>query len=233
MKTLMLIIVCLVTITACQSQTDYSVLRKEMVREQVKNRGISDQRILNAMLKIERHLFVPSPNRRFAYIDSALPIEEGQTISQPYIVAFMTDALDLKKDMKVLEIGTGSGYQAALLAEIVDKVYTIEIIENLGLKSRKLLQSIGYTNIHFRIGDGYAGWPDHAPYDAIIVTCAPNKIPEPLKDQLAEGGRMIIPAGSEGLQYLYLLEKKKGKLTQKNILPVRFVPMLGKDGKRY
>ena len=168
-----------------------------------------------------------------AYRDSPLPIDEGQTISQPYIVAFMTDALDLKKDDKVLEIGTGSGYQAAILAEIVDSVYTIEIFEKLGQKAKKLFNELGYNNIYTKIGDGFKGWPEHAPFDAIIVTCAPSNVPEPLKTQLAGGGRMIIPVGGDAVQKLVLLKKKRGKIRRENVLPVRFVPMIDQEGKKY
>jgi len=168
-----------------------------------------------------------------AYRDSPLPIEEGQTISQPYIVALMTETLNLEKDDKVLEIGTGSGYQAAILAEIVDSVYTIEIFEKLGKKASQLFDELGYDNIYTKIGDGYKGWPEHAPFDAIIVTAAPSDIPEPLKEQLAEGGRMIIPVGGDAVQELILLKKRNGKIKQQSVLPVRFVPMISDDGEKY
>lgn len=204
-----------------------------MVENQVIARGISDKRLIRAMRKVERHLFVPEYARRYAYSDGPLAIGEGQTISQPYIVAFMTEALSLKPGMKVLEIGTGSGYQAAILAEMVAEVYTIEIVESLGMRSKKLLDELGYDNVFVKIGDGFEGWPEHAPFDAIIVTCAPNNIPEPLKEQLAEGGRMIIPVGGEGIQYLVLNTKEKGKIRQESILPVRFVPMVNDKGVKY
>ena len=168
-----------------------------------------------------------------AYEDRPLPIGEGQTISQPYIVALMTETLELEKDMKVLEVGTGSGYQAAILAEIVKEVYSIEIVESLGLKAKKLLKTLNYQNIDLKIGDGYKGWEEHAPFDAIIVTCAPANIPDPLKNQLKEGGRMIIPMGGRMTQELVLLEKKKGKLIKQVVTAVRFVPMVRNDGKRY
>ena len=193
------------------SDTDpmlYPEQRKKMVEEQIMSRGILDQKVLNALLKVERHLFVPNTIRTFAYSDQALPIGEGQTISQPYIVAYMTYALKLKKSDKILEIGTGSGYQAAILGELCNKVYTIEINETLGNRSKKLLKKIGYKNIEVKVGDGYKGWKEHAPFDAIIVTCAPTHIPEPLKEQLAEGGKMIIPVGGRGFQRLILLRKK-------------------------
>ncbi|MBU8892892.1 MAG: protein-L-isoaspartate(D-aspartate) O-methyltransferase [Bacteroidales bacterium] len=211
----------------------YEKVRQRMVRNQIVSRGIKDQKVIQAMLNVKRHLFVPQNYERMAYEDRPLSIGEGQTISQPYIVALMTETLDLKKDMKVLEIGTGSGYQAAILAEIVNKVYTIEIIESLGVKARQLLESLNYDNINFRIGDGYKGWKEHAPFDAIIVTCAPTDIPKPLENQLKEGGKMIIPIGGSITQDLALFEKKNGKLIKKVVAPVRFVPMVRDDGKRY
>jgi protein-L-isoaspartate(D-aspartate) O-methyltransferase len=212
---------------------DYSKERAAMVSDQLRSRGIKDERVLAAMLRVERHLFVPPVYRNKAYEDYPLPVGEGQTISQPYIVAFMTEALDLKKEDKVLEIGTGSGYQAAILAEICDSVFTIEIYQSLALSASKILDSLGYTNVFVRTGDGYRGWPEHAPYNAIIVTCAPADIPEMLEEQLTESGRMIIPVGSDYIQNLYLLEKKSGKLQKKSILPVRFVPMINENGVRY
>ncbi|HRX12198.1 MAG TPA: protein-L-isoaspartate(D-aspartate) O-methyltransferase, partial [Draconibacterium sp.] len=192
-----------------------------------------DTRVLNAFYKVERHRFVLPEYILKAYEDYPLPIDEGQTISQPYIVAFMTEALDLKPSDKVLEIGTGSGYQAAILAEICDSVFTIEIFQKLAEKAIDLFTELGYRNIFCKIGDGYKGWPDYAPFDAIIVTCSPTHIPQPLKVQLAEGGRMIIPVGSYPSQSLVLLEKQKGKIRQKKILPVRFVPMIDNKGKKY
>jgi len=204
-----------------------------MVKMQIEARGITDKKVLNAFLKVERHKFVLPRYIAFAYSDTPLPIEEGQTISQPYIVAFMTEALDLERDDKVLEIGTGSGYQAAILAELCDSVFTVEIFETLGTKAEKLFKKLGYDNIHSLIGDGYLGWPEHAPYDAVIVTCAPEKIPGPLQDQLAEGGRMIIPVGNDPVQHLVLLIKKNGKIRERNVLPVRFVPMISPEGERY
>lgn len=204
-----------------------------MVKTQIEARGITDPKVINAFQKVERHKFVLAETISQAYNDYPLPIEEGQTISQPYIVAFMTDALNLKPTDKVLEIGTGSGYQAAILAEICDSVFTIEIFPKLGKKASNLFSELGYKNIYAKIGDGYKGWPEHAPFDAIIVTCSPTKIPEPLKNQLAEGGRMIIPVGSFPSQTLVLLEKRKGKIKQQKILPVRFVPMIDEDGGRY
>jgi len=219
---------------SCASQPDYEELRQKMVRDQIVARGISDTRVVDAMEKVKRHLFVPERVQRQAYNDQPLPIGEGQTISQPYIVALMTEYLALKPGMKVLEVGTGSGYQAAILGEIAGEVYTIEIVGALGKRARSLLDSLGYGNVHVKIGNGYKGWAEHAPYDAIIVTCAPNNIPEPLKEQLADnGGRMMIPVGGRTIQNLVLLVKRNGKIKQENVLPVRFVPMVDENGKKY
>jgi protein-L-isoaspartate(D-aspartate) O-methyltransferase len=208
------------------AQTDhYQSLRKAMVKNQLEARGIRNEAVLQAMLKVPRHQLVPGNVRHLAYADSPLPIGSGQTISQPYIVAFMTEAIEPKPEMKVLEIGTGSGYQAAVLAEIVAEVYSIEIVETLGKKAKKDLSELGYDNIHVRIGDGYKGWPEQAPFDAIIVTAAPEEVPQPLIDQLKEGGKMILPVGPSGdTQELRILEKKKGKIRSKSLFPVRFVP---------
>ena len=227
-KTLLFLLSLLVILAMAKNSQDpdYYQLRQKMVNEQIMARGVRTESVIKAMQKVERHLFVPEQYRNFAYSDRPLPIGEGQTISQPYIVALMTELLDLKKSDKVLEIGTGSGYQAAILAEICDSVYTIEIIPSLGKQAQVLLRELGYHNIHCKIGDGYLGWPEHAPYDGIIVTCAPSKIPQPLKEQLAEGGRMVIPVGATYTQELVLVTKTKGKLIQKSVIPVRFVPML-------
>ena len=196
-----------------------------MVKTQLEAHGIHNPSVLNAMRKVPRHQLVPGNVRHLAYEDGPLPIGNGQTISQPYIVAFMTEAINPKPGMKVLEIGTGSGYQAAVLGEIVAEVYSIEIVEPLGTKAQKDLEKLGYKNVHVRVGDGYQGWPEQAPFDAIIVTAAPEKVPQPLIDQLKEGGKMIIPVGSIATtQELRLLEKKKGKIRTSSLLPVRFVP---------
>lgn len=206
---------------------DYTRLREHMVKQQIMARGVEEPRVLEAMRKVPRHLFVPEKYRAFSYRDHPLPIGQGQTISQPYIVAFMTEALDLKPDEKVLEIGTGSGYQAAILAELVKEVYTIEIVEKLGKRARQTLEMLGYKNIHVKIGDGYMGWPEKAAFDAVIVTCAPEQIPEALVQQLNDGGRMIIPVGKAGaIQELVRAVKKKGKLKTKEVMRVRFVPMV-------
>jgi protein-L-isoaspartate(D-aspartate) O-methyltransferase len=212
---------------------DFREKRAAMVRDQIRLRGVRDEKVLAAMMKVERHRFVPASYRAEAYEDYPLPVGEGQTISQPYIVAFMTEALKLEQKDKVLEIGTGSGYQAAILAEICDSVFTVEIYSSLGLSASQLLGELGYANVFVRIGDGYQGWEEHAPFDAIIVTCSPSHVPEKLEAQLAEGGRMIIPVGGSYTQELVLLEKKDGRLKQKNVLPVRFVPMIDENGEKY
>ena len=212
--------------TTERKETFFDQAREEMVKVQIRNRGIKDERLLKAMLKVERHKFVPEEIQRFAYIDRPLPIGEEQTISQPYIVALMTELLKLDGNEKVLEIGTGSGYQAAILAELAREVYTIEILEPLAKKAEKLLQNLGYENITVKCGDGYIGWEEHAPFDAIIVTCAPPYIPQPLVDQLAEGARMVIPVGTTW-QELKLIEKLNGQIKIFDTIPVRFVPMTG------
>lgn len=205
---------------------DFAKLRRNMVEYQIKARGVSDKRVLEAMHKAPRHLFVPDKLQHRAYDDEPLPIGYGQTISQPYIVAYMTEQVDVGEDEKVLEIGTGSGYQAAILGELAKEVYTIEIIPELGERARQILQELNYDNVHVKIGDGYKGWPEAAPFDAIIVTAAPDHIPQPLIDQLALGGRMMIPVG-EFSQDLVLLERTKKGVEQRRKIPVRFVPMTG------
>ena len=209
---------------------DFKTMRERMVETQIKARGVKDHRVLAAMLKVERHLFVPKDLQTSAYSDQPLPIGEGQTISQPYIVALMTELLELKGEEKVLEVGTGSGYQAAVLAELAKEVYTVDIIEKLAFSAEKLLLEMGYKNIKVKAGDGYLGWPEAAPFDAIIVTCAPDHIPKPLLDQLKEGGRMVIPVG-EYTQELKKIVKRAGKIETTNIIPVIFVPMTGEGVK--
>lgn len=212
---------------------NYNELRNAMVDKQLKARGIKSEAVLAAMRKVERHRFVPKNISARAYDDSALPIGEGQTISQPYIVAFMTEALNVKPTDRILEIGTGSGYQAAILAELCSEVYTIELEPVLGKRADSLLKRLQYANVFVRIGDGYRGWPEAAPFDAIIVTCSPTHIPKPLEDQLKEGGRMIIPVGEASMQELVLVTKEDSRLKRQNRLPVLFVPMRDKKGKRY
>ncbi|MCG8317973.1 MAG: protein-L-isoaspartate(D-aspartate) O-methyltransferase [Cytophagales bacterium] len=207
-------------------QTDtYQEQRNSMVASQLENRNIRDESTLQAMRKVPRHRFVPKEQQRYAYEDRPLPIGYGQTISQPYMVAFMTEVIKPQKDFKVLEIGTGSGYQAAVLAEIVDKVYTVEIVPELANQAEKRFEGLGYSNVKTIEADGYFGWEEFAPFDAIVVTAAAEFIPPPLISQLKEGGKMVIPVGSPFLvQTLMLVEKKKGKTTTKSLFPVRFVP---------
>lgn len=217
---------------AC-AQESYEEQRNQMVSRQIIARGVKDQQVIEAMKKVKRHLFVPAEFVPMAYNDTPLPIGYGQTISQPYIVAYMTEILDLKPADKVLEIGTGSGYQAAVLAEICDSVYTIEIVPQLGKQAKRLLKDLGYKKVTVKTGDGYKGWTEHAPFDVIIVTCSPTHIPAPLEKQLAEGGRMIIPVGEKYVQKLVYLVKKKGELHRKAVLAVSFVPMVDEKGKVY
>lgn len=207
---------------------DFESLRDRMVKFQIEERGVRDQRVLRAMRRIERHRFVPLELQNLAYEDMPLPIGEGQTISQPYIVALMTELLELKGHEKVLEIGTGSGYQAAILAELAGQVYSIEILASLAERAQELLSELGYKNIKIKRADGFLGWPKHAPFDAIIVTCATKEIPQPLIEQLAEGARMVIPQG-DAYQELKLLVKVDGKIKEQRIIPVRFVPMLREE----
>jgi protein-L-isoaspartate(D-aspartate) O-methyltransferase len=207
--------------------------REEMVATQIQARDINDPNVLKAMRIVPRHAFVPDSEQRYAYADYPLPIGFDQTISQPYIVAFMTQALGLKPDSKVLEIGTGSGYQAAVCAEIAAEVYTIEIVEGLAKSAKELLGELGYPNVFVRAGDGYFGWKEKAPYDAIIGTAAAGRVPPPLLGQLKPGGRMILPVESRfGFQYLVLITKdQKGNLSRRNVMPVQFVPMTGEVTK--
>ena len=205
--------------------------RARMVETQIVARGVRDPRVLAAMRKVPRHLFVDSSQRSQAYEDHPLPIPGNQTISQPYIVALMTELLDLKPGARVLEIGTGSGYQSAVLGELARDVYTIEIVPELARLAAERLNELGYRNVTVREGDGYRGWPEHAPYDGIIVTAAPERIPEPLLDQLAVGGVMVIPVGGFFQELKVFRKSADGKLTEKDILPVRFVPMTGEVEK--
>ncbi len=201
-------------------------LRLEMVEQQLIDRGISSRPVLDAFRKVERHRFVPDEYVDLAYTDQPLPIGWDQTISQPYIVALMTELLALKPTDKALEIGTGSGYQAAILSELIDSVFSIEIVDTLAKLAVSRLDSLNLKNVHIRSGDGYRGWPEHAPFDAIIVTCAPEDIPRPLVEQLAEGGRMVIPVGTKS-QELLLLTKRDGQMARQSVTAVRFVPMTG------
>lgn len=201
--------------------------REKMIKTQIQTRGICDINVINAMLKVPRDVFVSEKNKDLAYTDGPLPIGEGQTISQPYIVALMTQLLSLEKNDKVLEIGTGSGYQTAILAEICREIYTIEIKEKLSSEAQKILKNMNYNNIHFKIGNAYEGWEEFSPYDRIIVTCAPDNIPENLLKQLKDGGKMVIPIGTAGFgQTLYLIKKTGNKITKTDCGGVIFVPMV-------
>lgn len=202
-----------------------------MVRDQLVARGITGRETLEAMRAVPRHEFVDPSLRGFAYADRPLPIGHGQTISQPYIVAFMTEAIAPRAGQKILEVGTGSGYQAAVLASAGAEVYSVEIVGALARSARAALERLGYKNAHVLHADGYRGWPEHAPYDAVVVTCAPDAIPPDLVSQLREGGRMAIPVGSGDAQDLLVLEKKGGHMDRKAVLPVRFVPMTGEAEK--
>jgi protein-L-isoaspartate(D-aspartate) O-methyltransferase len=205
----------------------FESMRENMVRDQIAARQVKDARVLEAMKKVKRHQFVPLALKPLAYSDRPLPIGEGQTISQPYIVALMTELLSIKPTNRILEVGTGSGYQAAILAELSQEVYSIEIIESLAASALERLKKLGYKNIFVRAGDGYLGWPEKAPFDGIIVTCAPDDIPKPLLAQLKTGGRMVIPVGDPPDQILYLVRKTEQGIEKERNIPVRFVPMTG------
>ncbi len=210
---------------AAQSEQEMNDQRERMVDRQIEKRGIENPRVLQALRDVKRHLFVPPDEVSEAYEDHPLPIGHGQTISQPYIVALMTESIDPQPTDRVLEIGTGSGYQAAVLSKLVARVYTIEIVDALGRDAKKRLADLGYDNVSVRVGDGYKGWPEEAPFDAIVVTAAPPEIPQALVDQLADGGCMVVPVGT-AFQELLLIEKKKGEVTKRVITAVRFVPMV-------
>lgn len=203
--------------------------RKELVDKQIAREGIKNKKVLESMKTVPRHKFVPIALQNDAYFDQSLPIGHKQTISPPFIVAYMTELIDPQPEDVVLEIGTGSGYQAAILSGIVKEVYTIEIVEELGLAAKERLADLGYENVHVKVGDGYLGWEEHAPFDKIIVTCSPEKVPTPLVEQLREGGKMIIPLGERYQQVFHLLEKKDGKLKQTKLQPTLFVPMTGES----
>ena len=204
--------------------------RRRMVDEQIRARGIRSSAVLRAMERVPRHRFVPEQLQRLAYADRPLPIGLEQTISQPAIVAYMTEAAEVSKKEKVLEIGTGSGYQAAVLGEVAREVYTIEIIPELAERARRVLEELGYKNIFVRAGNGYLGWPEQAPFDAIVVTAAPDEIPKALVEQLAVGGRMVIPVGTNNQEMVIVKKTSKG-VTEQRTIPVRFVPMTGKPSQ--
>jgi protein-L-isoaspartate(D-aspartate) O-methyltransferase len=223
------ILVALVSLAACAQQaSDYAAERERMVREQLESRDIHDRAVLDAMRTIPRHRFMPAAAAFLAYRDGPAPIGHGQTISQPYIVALMSQLLEVEKTHRVLEIGTGSGYQAAVLAKLAQHVYSVEIVPELAESAREVLAREGFRNVTVRTGDGYAGWPEHAPFDRIILTAAPPEIPQALVDQLKPGGRMVAPVGPTGeTQDLILIEKdQKGNLKRRSVIPVRFVPMV-------
>jgi protein-L-isoaspartate(D-aspartate) O-methyltransferase len=209
------------------ARDSFALARDAMVSDQIQARGIRAPAVLTAMRKVPRHRFVPAEVMRMAYNDHAVPIGSGQTISQPYIVAYMTEAAEISPGDKVLEIGTGSGYQAAILGEVAREVYTIEIIPELADGARRTLAELGYTNVHAKTGNGYLGWPESAPFDAILVTAAPDQVPQALVDQLAPGGRMVIPVG-EIVQNMMIIEKTQNGVIERRTIPVRFVPMTGK-----
>jgi protein-L-isoaspartate(D-aspartate) O-methyltransferase len=220
---------------ACASggatEEPFAVQRRRMVEEQIKRRGVTDAAVLAAMQKVPRHLFVPVEERAEAYGDHPLPIGLGQTISQPYIVALMASLVEPGKGERVLEIGTGSGYQAAVLSELAREVYSIEIVAELGLRARRTLEELGYDNVEVRIGDGFQGWPDRAPFDAIVVTAAPPRVPEPLLSQLKTGGKLVVPVGDLVQTLVVYSKRRDGGFDRKEIIPVRFVPMTGEVQK--
>lgn len=224
MRRLVLIIITLICAEPSSAQ-NFDNLRERMVRDQIIERGITNRDVLRALREVPRHEFVPADQQRYAYADRPLPIGFGQTISQPFIVAYMTELLSLKPDDRVLEIGTGSGYQAAILAEIVSQVYSIEIVPELAERASRVIEKLEYKNVEIKQADGYYGWEEHAPFDAIVVTAASEHIPPPLIDQLADSGRMVIPVGSPFMtQSLMLVEKRGEKITTRSVAPVRFVP---------
>jgi len=211
---------------------DYSAPRAEMVNQQLRRRDIVDVRVLEAMGRVPRHLFVPDVYRSRAYGDHPLPIGHGQTISQPYIVALMTQLTQTRPTAKALDVGTGSGYQAAVLGKLIDRVYGIEILSELANIARTRLQNLSYENITLQCGDGYQGWPEHAPFDVIIVAAAPNHIPQPLVDQLASGGRLVLPVGQYHQQLMVMEKKSDGSVSQENVAAVAFVPMTRKTDQQ-
>jgi protein-L-isoaspartate(D-aspartate) O-methyltransferase len=206
--------------------------RRLLVEEDIIPAGVTNPRVLDAIRNTPRHEFVPMKQRKNAYYDMSLPIGDRQTISSPFIVAYMTEAIDPQPTDRVLEIGTGSGYQAAVLSPLVKDVYTIEIVKSLGMRAQRDLKRLGYDNVHVRVGDGFLGWADHAPYDKIIVTCSPEDVPQPLKDQLADGGKMIVPVGERYQQVLYMYIKQEGELKRQPLRPTLFVPMTGAAERR-
>ena len=233
-RTVWIISFTIASLIFAQNYKDYEELREAMVKTQIESRGVKDEDILSVMQDVPRHLFIDESLWPKAYSDGPLPIGHGQTISQPYIVAFMTELLRPDTHHMVLEIGAGSGYQAAVLAKLVHHVYTIEIVPELGRNAKAALKRLGYDNISVRVGDGYKGWPEEEPFDRIIVTAAPEKVPEALLDQLKPGGRMVLPVGPRwwGQDLLVIEKNKRGKVVRKNIIPVRFVPMVRQEERK-
>ncbi len=225
--TTLVLFVSIASSAAAQTRSEIVEARRYLVEHEIAGAGITNEKVLEAMLRTPRHEFIPRSQRPRAYYDMALPIGDGQTISSPFIVAFMTESLDPQPDDRVLEIGTGSGYQAAVLSPLVSDVYTIEIVEALGRRAARTLDRLSYDNVHVRVGDGFQGWPEHAPFDKIIVTCSPESVPRPLVEQLAEGGRLVIPVGERFQQTLYLFTKTDGELVREALRPTLFVPMTG------
>lgn len=220
------------TAVQAQGKAAWDAARNRMVDEEIVRAGVKNPRVIEAVRTVPRHEFVPLNQRKMAYYDMALPIGEGQTISPPFIVASMTEQIDPRSTDKVLEIGTGSGYQAAVLGQLVAEVYTIEIVQPLGQKAASVLRKLSYTNVHAKVGDGYKGWPEHAPFDKVIVTCSPEKVPPALAAQLKDGGLMVIPVGERYQQILYLLRKQGGKMVIEGQRPTLFVPMTGQAEAR-
>ena len=218
---------CIGAIASAQSKKEFQILRSSMVEKAVVGAGIKNPRVIESILETERHEFMPIKMRSKAYLDAGVPIGASQTISSPFIVAYMTESIDPRPTDKVLEIGTGSGYQAAVLSPLVDEVYSIEIVKSLGERAARTLKKLKYDNIYTKIGDGFKGWKQHAPFQKIIVTCSPEKVPQPLVDQLAEGGLMVVPVGERYQQTLYLFRKRDGKLDSVALRPTLFVPMTG------
>ncbi len=227
-----LAVCCASTLLLAQRKSELDLAREKMVEEAVIGAGVNNKRVIQSMLVTPRHEFVAGNLRSKAYYDMALPIGDQQTISSPFIVAYMTESIDPQPDDKVLEIGTGSGYQAAILSPLVQDVFTIEIVESLGLSAERTLKRLKYDNVHVKVGDGFKGWPEHAPFDKIIVTCSPEEVPKPLVEQLKEGGLMVIPVGERYQQTLYLLRKKDGELVSEALRPTLFVPMTGAAEER-
>jgi len=229
---LLILAVAVACMAAAPQEDELAVARQRMVAEQIRVRGITDPAVLAAVEAVPRHLFVPESERRGAYEDRPLPIGAGQTISQPYIVALMTSLLGVRPGDRILEVGTGSGYQAAVLSRLAAEVYSIEILKPLGERARRTLAELGYRNVRIRIGDGYEGWPDAAPFDGIVVTAAPARIPDPLLRQLKTGGKLVIPVGETYQDLIVLTKRKDGGFDRENVLPVRFVPMTGEAERK-